>query len=672
MNSSKISDRIKNSVDDNWRALGQLFPSVIKDGQLDMTALREELGIFEEVEREKYELTWAGKQKAKMIALEDAHNRTLNYIEEDSKYPETTENLYIEGDNLEALKLLQQNYFSSIKMIYIDPPYNTDGDFVYNDTFRMSKKESDIAEGVMEEDGTPLQENKKSTNRYHANWLNMMLPRLKLARQLLTDDGIILINIDEHEVMNLQRLCYEVFWEENELGTIIWDKRNPKGDAKGISYQHESILLFAKNKVAFLENCKMQRPKKNAQAILNKAKIIFGNVSESYSLAEANREFGKWIKSQSNFSGGEKAYNKIDENGKVYRAVSMAWPNKKKAPDDYFKPLIHPITKKVCPVPERGWRNPSATMQELLENHKILFGKDETTIPNSKYLLEDNMYENIPSILYHGGSDTALLQELGIPFDTPKSVAVCKEHIQSFTKSGDIILDFFSGSATIAHAVMDLNAEDGGKRKFIMIQFPENVTSEGNMEAVRFLDALGKPKTICELGKERIRRAGNKILEKNSDNIGKSLDIGFKVFRTADTNIKWNLVDLFAQLTVDNLSDDIDENDFVTGATDLDIVYEVMLRQKGVPLSACLECLDEIGERTYLYGESYLISLEKAVTDAYIEKIASMNSLPVKFIFRDSAFGENISLKEEIVHRLRALVQRNHGMNRTAYSVEFI
>ena len=287
----------------------------------------------------------------------------------------------------------------------------------------------------------------------------------------------------------------------------------------------------------------MQRPKKNASSILKKAAQLFAKVSESYTLEEANVDFATWMRTQNDFSGGEKAYNKIDSNGDVYRPVTMAWPNKKKAPDDYFVPLIHPLTNKPCPVPERGWRNPSATMRRMQEQGLILFGKDESTIPNSKYLLKDNLYENIPSLLYYGGSDTELLSQMGIPFETPKVVSICAEHIQSFTEDGDIILDFFSGSATTAHAVMQLNAEERqslersienldksdpdyhskfqalssqlsqtGKRKFIMVQLPEPCDEQSEAYKAGY-------KNICEIGKERIRRAGAQILERSLESL---------------------------------------------------------------------------------------------------------------------------------------------------------
>jgi adenine-specific DNA-methyltransferase len=371
---------------------------------------------------EAYEFTWVGK-KAAIVEANKPIRKTLRPCMAESKDWDTTENLYIEGDNLEVLKLLQESYLGKVKMIYIDPPYNTGNDFIYADDFMRSQEEENEQMGMYDEDENRLFKNTDTNGRFHSDWCSMIYSRLMLARNLLSDTGVIVINMDENEITNLQKICAEVFGASNDLGTIIWDKRNPKGDAQGVSYQHEYILVYAKNKYAFTSQCKMQRPKKNAAAILKKASQLFSKLSTSYTLSDINRDFSTWVRTQTDFSGGEKAYNRIDENGDVYRPVSMAWPNKKKAPDDYFIPLIHPVTGKECPIPERGWRNPSSTMQKMLENGLILFGKDETTIPNSKYLLKENMYENIPSMLYYGGSDTDLLSQLGIPFDTPKVVA---------------------------------------------------------------------------------------------------------------------------------------------------------------------------------------------------------------------------------------------------------
>ena len=460
---------------------------------------------------ERYEFTWVGK-KAAIVEANKPIRKTLRPCPEESKNWDTTENLYIEGDNLEVLKLLQEAYLGKVKMIYIDPPYNTGNDFIYADDFMRSQEEENEQMGMYDEDENRLFKNTDTNGRFHSDWCSMMYSRLMLARNLLSEDGVILINMDENEITNLQNLCVETFGVSNDLGTIVWDKRNPKGDAKGISYQHEYILVYAKNKVALTEKCKIQRPKKNANTILKKAAQLYARVSDSYTLENANADFAAWIREQNDFSGGEKAYNKIDSDGNVYRPVSMAWPNKKKAPDDYFVPLIHPLTHKPCPVPNRGWRNPSTTMKRMQEQGLILFGKDESTIPNSKYLLKDNLYENIPSILYYGGSDTDLLSQMGIPFETPKVVSICIEHIQSFTGDNDIVLDFFSGSATTAHAVMQLNAEDGGHRKFIMVQLPESCDETSEAYKAGY-------KNICEIGKERIRRAGRQILERSLESL---------------------------------------------------------------------------------------------------------------------------------------------------------
>lgn len=439
----------------NAAKLGRLFPNCVTE-TVDERGMPRQTVNFELLRQmllgevlpgeEAYEFTWVGK-KAAIVEANRPTRRTLRPVIEESRDWERTENLYIKGDNLETLKLLRESYLGAVKMIYIDPPYNTGHDFVYPDSFLMEREEYAGGTGYFDADGNVnyQRENSETAGRYHSDWCSMLYARLMLARDLLTEDGIILINMDEHEIANLQKICAELFGETNDLGTIVWDKRNPKGDARGISYQHEYILVYARNKTVFLERCRMQRPKKNAQAILQEAERLFEQISKQYTLEDANRDLAAWVREQKDFSGGERAYNRMDENGDVYRPVSMAWPNKKKAPEDYFVPLLHPVTKKPCPVPERGWRNPSATMQKLLKEGRILFGKDETTIPNSKYLLKDNLYENIPSILYYGGSDTDMLSQMGIPFDTPKVVRICKEHIRSFTGGHDLILDFSPG-----------------------------------------------------------------------------------------------------------------------------------------------------------------------------------------------------------------------------------
>lgn len=582
-------------TDERLEALKQLYPEIFSDGKINLDAFKDVTGTSDLPEGQDrtpgyYGLYWPGKRAAKQLARKEAEG-TLEPVPGDGVNEDTTHNIYIEGDNLEVLRILKQSYKGRVKMIYIDPPYNTGNDFIYPDDFKMPVEEYLKMTGQADEGGKKLVTNLKSNGAFHTTWLNMMYPRLQLARELLSEDGAILINIDENEVSNLYLLCSEVYGEENDLGTIIWDKRNPKGDSQGIACQHETILLFAKNKETFLQTCDMTRPKKNAQAILDKAEQLFKKISKDYSLEQCNSDFNDWIKSKTDFSGGEKAYNKIDEEGNVYRPVSMAWPNKKKAPDEYFIPLIHPITKKPCPIPERGWRNPPKTMNELLEKGLILFGKDETTQPNRKYLLKENMNENIPSLLYYGGSDTDMLSKFGIPFDTPKVVDIVKEHILSFSKDDSIIMDFYSGSCTTAHAVMKINKEnENSKRKFIMVQLPVETDLEVGQNTKKFPN-------ICEIGKERIRVAGNYLKE---DSAKKDFDIGFKVYRLQNSNfVKYTPVEGQNEDSQNKLFEEFEKNQIplVQGWKAENVLTEIILKQ-GFALDCTKEKVDSFKKNT--------------------------------------------------------------------------
>ena len=628
----KLKMQTANKADENFKKLAELFPNAVtetinENGEvvraIDKDVLMQEVSCtVVDGNEERYQFTWPDKKKSMLLANAPI-NKTLRPCREESVDFDTTENLYIEGDNLEVLKLLQETYLGKIKMIYIDPPYNTGNDFVYNDDFSMSEEEFAKANKTYDEDGNRLVKNLDSNGRFHTDWLNMLYPRLKLAKDLLSEDGIILINMDENELVNLYKICYEVFGEQNDLGTIVWDKRNPKGDAQGVSAQHEYILLFAKNKIAFLEHNKVVRPKKNAAAIIKKAQSLFSKMSLTYTLEDINKDFSAWMRVQNDFSGGEKAYNKIDEKGNVYRPVSMAWPNKKKAPDDYFVPLVHPVTGKPCPVPDRGWRNPSATMKKMLDNGQILFGKDETTIPNSKYLLKDNMYENIPALIYYGGSDVAYLEEIGIPFETPKAVDVCKEHIVSFTSEDDIVLDFFSGSATTAHAVMGANAQDGGHRRFILVQLPENCGIDTALYKAGY-------KTICDAGKDRIRKSGSRIEE--------TIDKGFRVLKCDTSNMKdvYYSPSDFDKSLLDLMADNIKED-----RTPEDLLFQVML-DLGVELSSKIEATTIAGKKVFDVADGFLIAcFDKDVNDETIKAIAQKQ--PYYFVMRDSSL-ENDSV----------------------------
>ena len=616
----------------NRAKLRELFPNCVTEGpdqqggtklKVNMEMLRQML-LGETISGEEaYEFTWVGK-RASVAEANRPVRKTLRPDLPRSRDWDRTKNIYIEGDNLDALKLLQLSYQGAVKLIYIDPPYNTGRDFIYPDSFLMDEEHYACGTAYFDEDGNVnfSRENSETAAKYHSDWCSMIYARLLLARNLLRDDGVILINMDEHEISNLQKICGEIFGEENDLGTIIWDKRNPKGDARGISCQHEYIVAYARNKGLLTKNCRIQRPKRHAEEILKKAGQLYAKIGEEYSLADANDDFASWMREHKGLSGGERAYNRIDENGDVYRAVSMAWPNKKRAPEDYFLPLIHPVTKRPCPVPERGWRNPSSTMKRLAAEGRILFGKDETTIPNSKYLLRENMYENIPSLLYYGGSDTELLSALDIPFDTPKVVNICKEHIKAFTANEDIVLDFFSGSATVAHAVMLANAEDGARRSFLMVQLPERV--DRRSEAYR-----RGYREICEIGEDRIRRAGDLLLRET----GAGIDSGFRIFKVDESNMteSWYTARDYTQDLLPAL-----EAKVRSGRTDLDLLFGCVL-EFGLPLS--LPCVrEEIGGcPVYICGDELIACFAEEIPPSAVLQIAGRE--PLRAVFLDSGLG---------------------------------
>ena len=680
MEDNKIKKEINNVVNDNLKALEQLFPSAVKDGQLDIKALKEELGEFEEVTAERYELNWSGKQNAKKMVQQGIGNKTLKFVEKDSKNADTTENIYIEGDNLEVLKLLRQNYYNSIKMIYIDPPYNTGNDFVYNDDFSMSKEKSDIAEGIISENNEKLQKNQKSTNRYHANWLNMMYPRLKLARDLLTDDGVIFISIDEYEISNLMNLCNEIYGNENYIENFIWIKNSTKNLSKTTSTNHEYILCYSKNK-NILESKNIFRIEKPGLKEVNQ--ILERANKEKWSVEKTEEKLNVFYKTRKDLKGISN-YNKVEFRKNknslseqtyclVYTLSDMSAPKSTGKAETYD--VIHPITGLLCKCPSSGWRFTQETMKKHIENDLIYFYDDETHVPRFKRFLDTVTTEVMKSVINNytdGKKELINLFDKNAPFDNAKPTTLLKDLIQILEKE-DIILDFFSGSATTAHAVMQLNSEDDGNRKYIMVQLPE--TTDEKSEAFK-----SGYKNIAEIGKERIRRAGEKIKQeveeynsklKLGEEPKKVPDIGFKVFKVDDTNIKW--------YDMDNLNennqysfDDPDSLDFVVGSNDIDIVYEIMLRQNDVPLSESLEALTDIGNRTYLYASSYLICLETEITEEMVEKLASLEPLPIKFVFRDSAFKDNISLKDETFRRLRSLIERNSGESKVSYRVEFI
>lgn len=434
--------------------------------------------------------------------------------------PSLDGNLIIEGDNLLALKALLPTHAGKIKCVYIDPPYNTGNEgWVYNDNFTQPQFKEWIGKTVGKEGEDATR---------HDKWCCMMWPRLTLLRELMDEDGVIAIHIDENEHARLTELMDEIFGADESLGEIVWDKGNPKGDAQGVAYQHESIVIWAKCARAFLRRELLQREKPNARDILAEAARLVSKIgkpelpddlktiAESYDLpatlteqfrrpytvTDAEQELARWLASRPEISGGERMYRRITrtQSGRyrVYRLVSMAWPNKKRAPDEYFQPLQHPVTKKLCPIPARGWRYPPSTMKRLLASGLIEFGPDESTQPQQIYYLDENLTENVPSVLRYAGSDDDLFAALKLQFEHAKPHEFSARLISYLSKGDDVVLDSCAGSGTTAHAISLLNKSGASNRRYLLVQQPHDTKKDEDAHHNICRDVL-RPRLIATI-----------------------------------------------------------------------------------------------------------------------------------------------------------------------------
>ena len=586
----------------NIERIAQLFPNcvteVMKDGKetlaIDFDRLRQELSDHVvEGNDERYQFTWPDKRKAQLAANAPI-SATLRPCREESVDFDTTGNLYIEGDNLDVLKCLKETYSGKIKMIYIDPPYNTGNDFVYNDDFAESASEYLANSGQYDDQGNRLVTNTESNGRYHTDWLNMIYPRLKVARDLLTDDGVIFISIDENEVSNLKRIGAEVFGENNFVGAVIWERAfSPKNDAKYLSDSHDYILIFAKNINMFAIGKLPRTEEMNAR---------YKNPD--------NDPRGPW-------SSG-------DLTAKTYSAA-------------YDYPITTPSGKIISPTNGRSWVTSKDNMLKLIKDNRIWFGENGDNTPRYKrFLSEMNdgvvattiwKYEDVGHSQEGRQELKKLFNDKGY-FDGPKPIRLLSRVFQIANLSkNDIILDFFSGSASTAHALIKLNTEDGGNRKFIMVQLPEQTDAKSEAYKAGY-------KNICEIGKERIRRAGKKIKAENPN--ATALDTGFRVLKLADSNMldvyyspaEVVQQDLFAQ--ADNIKSD---------RTPEDLLFQVML-ELGVLLDSKIEVQQVAGKQIYNVADGFLIAcFDKSVTDEVITAIAKQH--PQYAVLRDSSYADD-------------------------------
>lgn len=612
-------------VSDNIYKLKEIFPEIITENKVDFEKLKVILGENIDISKEKYSFNWPGKTQA-IKESQKQSTGTLRPCREESKNWDYTQNLYIEGDNLEVLKLLQKGYYNKIKAIYIDPPYNTGKDFIYTDNYKDNLENylelSGQLIGSENDSGIKLTSNPETAGRYHSAWLNMMYPRLKLARNLLTDDGAIFISIDENEFYNLKKLCDLIFGEENFIENFVWIKNSTKNLSKTTSTNHEYILAYAKN-IDIISEKSIFRVLKPG---LKEVKTILDTANKNqWSIEKTENELNKFYKNHPELKGIS-SYKRVDYVKKgdkeilnVFALDNMSAPKSTGKAATYD--VIHPITGKVCKCPTTGWRYTESKMKEHIKNNLVYFYDDETHVPRFKRYLDTVTTDIIKSTFEDftdGKKELMKLFDGNTYFDNAKPTTVIKKFIELFD-DGSIILDFFSGSATLAHSIFDLNKN----YKFILVQIPES-TNE-NSEAFK-----AGYKTICELGKERIRRAGDKIVKETNNNY---LDIGFKVFKLDSSNLeKWepDYNNLQQSLIVDEIKKD---------RTDEDLIYEIMLKY-GIDLTLPIKTYDDI----YSIGFGALIiclsnNITKEITDRILE--ISEKSSVSRVVFKDSGFASD-------------------------------
>lgn len=606
----KLKMHTSDIADENYRKLATLFPDAItettdEEGNVvravDADVLMQEINRkVVKGDQQRYQFTWPDKRKALNLANTPT-TKTLRFLKEKSVGRDGTpggtdsENIYIEGDNLDALKILRETYLGKVKMIYIDPPYNTGNDFIYDDDYSMNGEEFKLMDGQIDTDGNRMIQNSDSNGRFHTDWLNMLYPRLKLSKDLLSEDGLIFISIDEHESQNLRKICDEIFGSDNFVSQIVWEKRYTRSNnSKKFTTLTEPILCYAKDSVNII-TIKEQRSEK--------ADSIYSNPDDD--------PRGPWT------------------------SVSYINPASKAQRPNLTYPLFNPFTKKYVTHPTNAWKFEKATYEEHVRTNRLYWGKNgNNTYPRLKKFLSEMNGGMVPVDLWRQ-EDTGTTDQgskevedlLGRKiFDFPKPVELIKRIlsliINGHVGNDDLILDFFSGSATTAHAAMKLNAKDGGKRKYILVQLPD-VTNNSEAFTKGF-------KTICDIGEERIRRAGKNLKQETKANI----DYGFRCFKVDSSNMKnvYYIPSRYDQGLFDNLADNIKED-----RSPEDLLVQVML-DLGVDLSSKVEQSIIAGKKVFTVADGYLLAcFDKDVTDEVVKTIAERH--PFYAVFRDNSMA---------------------------------
>jgi len=642
----KVNMVSKDIVGNNIEKIGTLFPNCITEvknanGELehaiDFDKLKQELSRnLVEGKKERYEFTWPDKRQA-IVTANAPISKTLRPVREKSVDFDNTQNVYIEGDNLDALKLLQETYLGKIKMIYIDPPYNTGNDFVYEDDFSQNADNYLKSTGDADEQGNRLTANKDSNGRFHTDWLNMMYPRLKLAKDLLTDDGIILFSINDIEVPNARKILDEIFGSMNFVDCFIWYINGHTDNQDQIITVHEYILAYCKN-LSLLKTNSVVDPN-----IPNKSKI-YNSFAENSIVKNGEKNPPSMItlpigfpceKENLIFSRHSNIENLIAEaksNGFISREMTRNYKVEYPARFDDMVVADYKLAKE-CRV-FSGWMNNGKLQNFINSGCTPIKENDGTSI--SFYLSKNGVVyykregrtpKYIQSVLQNMGTTETnkyMLEEMGISFDYPKPLILIKYLVSIFANREDIVLDFFSGSATTAHAVMKLNAEDGGTRNFILIQLPEKADGQPN-----FLD-------ICDIGEERIRRAGKKI-KGEAGLLADNLDVGFRVFKIDDSNMKdvYYQPESLRQEDLFSISDNIKDD-----RTPEDLLFQVMIDDFGIPLSAKIEKNTVSGKTIFNVENNFLVAcFDSGVTDEVVTAMAKLE--PKYAVLRDSSYEDD-------------------------------
>ena len=634
--------RIPEATDDRLTVLRATYPEAFADGRIHWETLRDLLG--DEVEDptvEHFGLSWPGKREARRFANRPSRG-ALVPVPGEGVNESSTRNVFIEGENLEALKLLRKSYAGRVKMIYIDPPYNTGNDFIYSDDFSEPLDTYLKRTGQADEEGL-LTSNPRTDGRYHSNWLNMMFPRLALARDLLTEDGTILVSIGEQEVHHLRSVLSEIFGDENFVATVVWQK-SKRGDSKLIAQTHEYILVFTKNKQSVIQNGPWRQDKPGVEEVLAHYKSLRNEFKDQHELiAEKMREWYAGLL-DGDVRRKHAHYRNSDERG-LYFAADFAGPDDGRTSRPRYD-ILHPVTGKPCKKPSTGWRwDDERTKRALAASPPLIhFGPDENTIPCRKTYLEQTSSQPFTSVFYRDGRAATLELEsiLGASImDFPKSVDVLAELVQLVCDQDSLVMDFFAGSAPLGQAVVQLNAADDGQRRFILVQLPEQTGDN-------------KFPTIAEIGKARLRHFGERLSKTSGD----AVDIGFRVYRLGPSYRKqWNsdsqnglpaLVLDFEQ-TVTPLSD---------GWSPDDLLVEVILWE-GFPLDSLVSRQSQYAENNVrlvtsdFHDHRLWVCLDTEIADATVAQLSP--GAEDVFICLDSALTDASKLRLSNICKLRTI-----------------